>query len=222
MNSSRALLLTFAIGTVVSISACSIARELAQRDPDRGPITRELAWDSAESLVVGVPADVRFVQAHGPGKIVVTGPRRSVETFSAVGGVLDDATWRTGKRLKITVTAPKVTRFSVKGHDTLVIENFDQDELRIATTGWADVRAAGRARTIRLELLGSGWANLSQLDTQSAEVSLTSLRSAIVAPRAWARISGQGDVILTTEPAEISQDPAGGGRVIRVRPPSAM
>jgi Putative auto-transporter adhesin, head GIN domain len=222
MNTPRSLLITFAVCAVVSASSCSISRRLAEHDPQRRPVTRELAWDGAESLIVSVPAQVRFVQSPGPGKIIVTGPRRSVETFSAIDGVLDDRTWRTAERLDIVVNAPKVTRFSVKGHDTLIIENFDQEELRIATTGWAEVKATGRARTVHLELLGSGWADLSQVDAGGAEVTLTGLRNAVVAPRDWAKISGNGDVILTTEPARLSKRLHGSGRVIRARPPASI
>jgi hypothetical protein len=213
----RSLLYTFAIGAVVSASSCSISRHLAERDPNSALVTRELAWEDAETLVLGPPAEVRFVQAPGPGKVFVTGPRRSVEAFSATRGVLDDGTLRTGEPLKIVVTAPNVTRFVLKGRDKLVIENFDQAELRIETTGWADVKAAGRAAVVRLNLLGTGWADLSQVDAGGAEVALTGSRRAIVAPREWAKISGNGDVILTTEPRHVSQG-YGGGRVIRAHP----
>jgi len=222
LNTTRALLVTFIVGSLVSVSSCSVSRGLAQHDPNSEPVTRELAWDGAERIVLDVPADLYFAQAPGPGKVVVTGPRRSVKTFSAMGGVLNDKTWRTGERLKISVTASKVTHFSVKGHDTLIIEHFDQDELHIATTGWADVKAVGHARTVYVNLLGSGWADLSQLDALGAEVTLTSLRNAIVAPREWAKISGYGDVIVTTEPAQLSQTMYGNGRVIRVRRPSSI
>jgi len=95
---TRALFLTCAIGAVVSVSSCSISRELAERDPDNRPVVRELPWDGAETLIVGVPAEVHFVQAPGPGTVLVTGLRRSVRTFSAAGGVLDDATFLATKR----------------------------------------------------------------------------------------------------------------------------
>src|SRR5688572_26891275 len=90
-------------------------------------ITREIPWDGGESLIIDVPADVRFVQASGPGKVVVTGPRRSVERFSCEGGVLSDRRLRTGAQLQIVVMAPKIIRFVANGGDTLTIEEFDQD-----------------------------------------------------------------------------------------------
>ena len=188
--------------------------------PDSGPVTREIAWDGSESMVLDVPANVRFVQASGPGKVVITGPRRSVETFTVAGGVLKDGTLRTGERLHIFVTAPKIIRFSVKGSDHLVIEGFDQDELRIETTGRADVKASGCARTIRLNLQGSGWADLSQLKTDGAEVMLTGGRNAIIAPTMWAKLSGNGDVVLLTQPPELTLKFGDSGRVLQTSSPT--
>jgi hypothetical protein len=185
---------------------------------DRESITREIAWDGGESLVLDVPANVRFVQAPGPGKVVITGPRRSVETFSIAGGVLRDGTLRTGERLQILITAPKITRFSIKGSDQLLVEDFDQDELHLEATGRAEITASGRAGTIRLNLQGSGWADFSQFKTDGAEVMLTGGRNAIIAPTVWAKLSGNGDVVLLTQPADLTLKFGDSGRVIHTRP----
>lgn len=179
-----------------------------------GSATREIPWDGSESLVLEVPASVRFVQAPGPGRVVVTGPSRSVDTFSVSGGVLRDGVLRTGEPLQIVVTAAKITRFSIKGDDRLLIEAFDQDELHVETTGRADVKAVGRAGTIKLSLQGFGWADFSHFKSDGAEVSLTGGRNAVIAPSAWARLSGKGDVVLLTQPSDLKLDFYGSGRVI--------
>lgn len=181
-------------------------------------ITREIPWDGSESLVLDAPANVRFIQASGPGSVLVTGPRRSVETFTATGGVLRDHTLRTGTVLEVVVTAPKIIRFSAKGSDRLTIENFDQEELRIETTGRAEVKATGRAGQVRLDLQGAGWVDLGQVKAEGAEVALTGRRNAIVAPTAWARLSGNGSVVLLTQPAELTTKFGDSGRVIHAQP----
>jgi hypothetical protein len=185
---------------------------------DNAAVTRELAWDGSESLVLEVPAHVRFVQATGPGRVVVTGSRRSVETFSATGGVLRDKTLRTGAPLQIVITAPKITRFSAKGDDRIAIEAFDQDELHIETTGRADIKAAGRAGTVTLKLQGFGWADLSHFKSDGADLTITGGRNAVIAPSAWAKLSGKGDVVLLTQPSDLKIDPQGSGRVIHAGP----
>ena len=133
----------------MSWSSFAVAETLAANDPAGAAVTRELPWDGSESLVVDVPASVRFVQASGPGKVVVTGPRRSVDGFSASGGVLSDSRWRTGEQLQIVVYAPKITYFSLKGSDKLVIEEFEQTELKIETVGRSEVKATGRVDRCR-------------------------------------------------------------------------
>lgn len=184
-------------------------------------LTREIPWDGSEVLILTVPAHVRFIQTPGPGKVVVTGPRRSVETFHVAGGELKDRTLRTGAQLQIVVTAPKITRFSAKGDDRLTIEAFDQDELHIETTGRADVKATGRTGTVTLNLQGFGWADLSQLHAQGADIALTGSRQAIAAPTAWAKLSGNGDVVLLTNPTELTSELRGAGRVIHAGPPAS-
>ncbi len=181
---------------------------------DTATVTRELPWDGSESLVLEVPANLRFVQASGPGRVVVTGPSRSVDTFSVSGGVLRDGVLRTGEPLQIVVTASKIIRFSIKGDDRLLIEAFDQDELQVETAGRADVKAIGRAGTIKLNLQGFGWADFSHFKSDGAEVSLTGGRNAVIAPSAWAKLSGKGDIVLLTQPSDLKLDLHGSGRVI--------
>lgn len=215
----RTLSVVAIVGAAVCVAALSFASALARRDPDNTIITRTLPWHGTDALTIGVPAHVRFVQGPGPGTVMVTGPRRSVETFGVANGVLEDHTLRTSAELDVVVTAPNVTRFSAKGHDRLTIEGFAQDVLRIETAGWAEVSASGRARTVQLRLNGFGWANLGQLESDGASIAIARSRSAIVSPAAWATVSGSGTVILLTEPPTISFDSQGGGRVIHARIP---
>jgi hypothetical protein len=208
----RLLALTVACG-VISLSSFAFAETLEKNDPAGAAVTRELAWDGSESLTVEVPASVRFVQTEGPGKVIVTGPRRSVEHFTATGGVLSDQRWRTGKPLHIVVHAPRITRFSLKGTDKLVVERFDQPRLTIETVGSAEVRAAGRVGHLTLQLQGRGWADLSALTAAEADVSVTGSRHALLAATEKARISGNGSVVLVGKPKSLELKLAESGRV---------
>lgn len=208
----------FATLMTTKLSALFVAYSLAALASGKEIITREIPWDGSEALTIAVPADVRFVQAPGPGKVLVSGPRRSVESFKVSGGVLRDGTLRTGKPLTIVVTAPKITRFAAQGSTKLTIEGFDQDELQLETTGRADVKAAGRAGTIKLNLQGFGWADLSQVQAQGAEIALTGSRRALVAPQVWAKLSGNGVVVLLTRPTQLDLELWGAGRVFHAGP----
>jgi hypothetical protein len=213
MSKTSRLLTVAAICAAVSFSSFAVAESLAAGDPAAAAVMRELPWDGSESLTVDAPASVRFVQSEGPGKVVVTGPRRSVESFSASGGVLRDDRWRTGTRLEIVVYAPKITRFSLKGSDRLTVEAFDQPELRIETVGRAEVKASGRARQVNLQLQGFGWVDLSSLSATEADVTLTGSRHALVAASERVRIEGNGSVVLVTKPRTVDLALGESGRV---------
>jgi hypothetical protein len=222
MNQVIKLLSIAGACAAVGVSSLAASRSLEQRDAAGEAVTRELAWDGSESLTIEVPARVRFVQSAGPGKVVVTGPRRSVESFSASGGVLTDSRWRTGKPLEILVQAPRITRFSLKGTDKMVIEAFDQPELSIAATGRSEIRVSGQAGRIILQLQGSGWADLSGLSAAEAEVNLTGSRHAIVSARDRVRVIGNGSVVLTVKPKDVQLELGESGRVFTLGDAVAM
>jgi hypothetical protein len=213
MNRIVKLLAVAGVCAAVSTSTRSLADTLADRDPAGAAHTRELAWEGGESLIVDVPANVRLVQAEGPGKVVVTGARRSVDRFDSSGGVLRDERWHSGKPLEILVQAPKITHVSLKGSDKLVIEGFDQPELRIEMVGRSEVRASGKVGKLHLQLRGSGWADLSGLSVEDAEVSVSGSRHALLAASGRAHISGNGAVVLVTHPRQLDLDLGESGRV---------
>lgn len=213
MNNIVKLLALGGVSAAVSFSAFAASDALAKRDPAGQAVTREIPWDGSESLSVGVPATVRFVQTSGPGKVIVTGPRRSVDNFSASGGFLNDSRWHTGKPLDIVVQAPKITRILLKGSDKLVVEDFDQPHLHIETVGRAEVRASGRVGRLTLQLQGMGWVDLSALAAAEADVSLTGSRHALLAASERARISGNGSVVLVSKPKDLELDLGESGRV---------
>ncbi len=222
MLNTKKLLTAALAGIVVSASSFVLAASLARGDTRTHTVTRELPWDGSESLYVDVPANVHYVQTAGEGKVIVTGAARSVSSLRAEGGELRDERWHTGDALDITLYAPKVSRFSIKGKDTLVIENYDQPELHIETSGRADVRASGRAGVVTLALEGAGWVDLSQLVSAGAEVSLTGSRHALLAPTEWAKVSGGGSVVFVTRPAKVETNLGESGKVLYAAAPGTQ
>ena len=213
MNSLSRLLALSGVCAAISFSTYSASETLAAHDPDGAAVTRELPWDGSESLTVEVPAHVRFVQSNGPGKVLVTGPKRSVEGFTARGGVLSDSRWHTGNAVEVVVHAPRITHFSLKGSDSLVVEGFDQPHLVIETAGRAEVRATGQVGHLKMQLQGFGWVDMSRLKATEADVSVTGSRHALVAVSDRARISGSGSVVLVTRPKSLDLDLGDSGRV---------
>ncbi|MEO8114489.1 MAG: DUF2807 domain-containing protein [Phenylobacterium sp.] len=178
--------------------------------------TREIAWSGGESLDVNVPADVQFTQAEGPAKLVVSGPKGAVEQVEVKDGRIGFANRiRHAGRLEITLTAPRVTRFELSGRNRLSISNYRQDVLDLDLSGSSEVTGVGQAKAIKLEISGSGDADLGKLPSESADIHISGSAEAIVAPseRAKVDISGSGDVTLLTHPKQLDTDVSGSGRI---------
>ena len=192
---------------------------------DSGPrVTRTLAWDGSDRLSIDVTADVTYVQGDAA-SVEISGPRDQVEGLRLSGGRLtfddDDDTnvvmfgWRNHDRLRITVTAPSISRFDLSSSGDLSIRGYDQPTLFVAIDGSGDVEASGRTEALELDISGSGEADLSALETRDADVEISGSGEAAVGPTGAARISisGSGDVDLTRRPASLTQTISGSGDV---------
>jgi hypothetical protein len=184
-----------------------------------GPVeTRTIPWSGASSLDVDIPADIMFTQAPGPGKLVITGPKGTVDEIEASGSHLQfrdspmDA-----QRVKITMTAPDVGDFSLSGDETLAIAGFSQDNLALDISGSGRISAEGKTRTVTLDVSGDGDAELGKLAAQGARVDISGDGRTTIAPTDTADvdISGDGTVSLASHPATVHSDVSGDGRIVQ-------
>lgn len=195
-----------------------------QRADSGPPVTRTLAWDGGDRLDIDVTADVTYIQGDAA-SVEIIGPRDQVEGLRLRGGRLtfndDDNTevvmfgWGIRDRLRITITAPSVSRFNLSSSGDLSIRNYDQPSLTIAINGSGEVEATGRTETVDLDISGSGEADLSGVETRDADIDISGSGEAAVGPTGAARItiSGSGDVDLTRRPASLTQSISGSGDV---------
>ncbi len=184
-----------------------------------GPVeTREIAWSGSQSLDIEVPVDLRFTQASGPAKLIVTGPKGTVDQLRLSGSDLDfDQRPANPQRLTITMTAPDVRHFTLEGDGSLSIAGFDQDKLDLKLNGGDHVTVQGRARALSLDISGDGKADLGALAVEQAEVQIDGSGRATVAPsqKADLEISGDGEIDLTSHPADMHSDVSGSGRIVQ-------
>lgn len=181
--------------------------------------TREIAWSGGDSLDVEVPAEVSYTQAPGAGKLTVTGPQRTIDDLVVEDGHLRFAHghrhhhW--GGDLTVVMTAPAVTRFNIDGSGRLAIEGYKQDRLAIDITGDAEVSAKGEAKSLGLDVSGSGVSDLSGLKVADAAVNMQGSGQATIAPTGSANIdiSGSGEVTLLTHPARMESNVSGSGAI---------
>jgi putative autotransporter adhesin-like protein len=243
---TRPLLLIACIGFVMSVACLGGAaalggRELAEHgwilhgahvtiDSDNpgpstsvdggGPTrTREIAWSGGDSLVVNVPADVRFTQAPGPARLLVTGPKGTIDQLQASGGELDfgEPSPSNPQRMTIVISAPDVRHFTLNGDGGLTIAGYDHDQLDLELNGDNQVSAGGRARDVTLEINGDGRADLGRLAAERARVDIECSGRSTIAPASQAdlEISGDGEIDLLSRPADLHSEVTGSGRIIQ-------
>ncbi|KQY80497.1 GIN domain-containing protein [Brevundimonas sp. Root1423] len=210
-----------------------------RRGEEGAAVTRNLAWTGGERLEIDVPGEVTYVQGAEAG-VRVTGPKAMVDRVRLIDGRLTiegdgsgpntrSVSVHVGTRrwdedgnpigadgtLKITVTAPSINTFELTDSADLEIRNYDQPVLTLAVSGFGGVEATGRTDTVKLEISGSGEADLDSLTTRDAAVDISGFGDARVAAtgKAEINVSGSGDVILTERPAELTQRVSGFGEV---------
>jgi hypothetical protein len=186
--------------------------------------SRTLTWSGADSLNIDLPADVRYIQQAGPGSVVVTGPTEAVNKVIVRG---DSIRYLHGyqyhhPKLIVVVRAPGISSFDVNGRNTLSIEGYHQDHLRLDISGDADVNATGETDDVDLDISGNSDVDLGALKAKGAEVDISGSADVTLAPTEWAKldVSGAGDVRLLTHPGRLETDVSGAGRV-RQEEPSA-
>jgi hypothetical protein len=183
---------------------------------DDGPqASREIAW-TGETLDVELPAEVRFVQAEGPAKLIVRGPKSAVDHVIVEGGHLHfDREMNNVDDLTVELTAPKVTHFGISGSSKVDIADYRQDTLDLRISGDGEITAHGAAKSVKLEISGSGKGDLEALSTDGAEVKISGDGEARVGPKAWAKldVAGSGAVTLTSHPQRVESHLAGSGSI---------
>lgn len=197
-------------------------------------IDRTVPWTGKDTLITDLPVDVVFVQG-AEAKIVASGPKAYVDRLKVDGGriTLDDinltdrAVVTLGSdglqvrsdrdRMKITVVAPGVTRFEVRGSGDLDIRRYEHPSLGLDISGSGDVEAEGKAETITVGASGSGYADLAALKAKDATIDVSGSGGGAVFATGKAKIdiSGSGDVELRTEPKLVTSEITGSGEVRR-------
>lgn len=195
-------------------------------------VTREIPWDGGESLRLDLPLDVTYIQGD-ESRVVIEGPKDYAERITLEGGRfglagdvdLDTSDVRidlngvrildAGDGIRITVTAPKVSNFTVNGSGDLKIRDYDQPDLTVKVQGSGDVTGAGRSGAIRLDIVGSGSIDLADVEARDAQVTTSGSGDATIAARGVVKIAvaGSGGVSLRAKPASLTSEISGSGDI---------
>jgi len=181
-------------------------------------VSRDFPWTASGRLEVNDVAEITYIQ--GPvAKLTIEAPKSVLDRIEIEDGTISrDDHYDWDGKLKVTLTAPNVHRFELGGVQSLTLRQFDQKDLEINLSGTGSVTGTGKVKALSLDISGAGSADLSGMQMDEAEVSLSGAGSAKLGPRSSANIaiSGIGGVELTRKPASLSTSISGLGQVKQV------
>lgn len=213
----RALIKNHKLGASVTLSHTTTDDN--RKTPVTGPVvSRDFPWTASDRLEVNDVAEITYIQ--GPvAKLTIEAPKSVLDNIEIEDGTISrDGGHGWDGKLKVTLTAPNVHRFELGGVQSLTLRQFDQQDLEINLSGTGSVTGTGKVKALSLDISGAGSADLSGMQMDEAEVSLSGAGSAKLGPRSSANIaiSGIGGVELTRKPANLSTSISGLGQVKQV------
>ena len=169
------------LGLAAGLAACAPQVRVSNGTPEP-IIKRELAWSGGNTLDVGLPAQVTYVQ--GPvASVSIEGAKVLVDMVEVHNGVVglgaaggswnEDFDWDghgfrhtihikgnhhhlgSGSALKIRIVSPDVRRFKVGGAARLDIQNYDAPTLQVDADGAGRVTAQVKTGTARMTISGA-------------------------------------------------------------------
>ena len=188
-----------------------------RRAPAGPQAQRTLDWTGGDRLTVDIPGSVVFVQG-APASVVAKGRQDVLDSLTLTDGRLafaEENSWRSldDDDLRITVTAPDVSRFELRGSGDLSIRGYDQPALAVSVAGSGDVDAAGRTNRVEANVSGSGELDLEYLQAVDAQASVAGSGDIDLTGTVSAAVSGSGDVVLHRRPANLASQVAGSGDI---------
>jgi len=194
------------------------------RDSRGATETRDFAWNGSDTLQLDIAANLHYVPAP-QWHLTIRGPRRVLDRISTDGGRIGLARpyHHTNGSVAIELSGPALRDITLNGSGKLTLDQLKQDALTVAIHGSGSVLASGSVDTLKLDIMGSGDAQLEQLAAKSGKIFIAGSGSADIAPIDAADISiaGSGDVRLHTNPKHLSSHVAGSGQVIELAPGQA-
>jgi hypothetical protein len=181
--------------------------------------SRDFAWTGGDRLELDVPGNVHF-QPAAEWHLSIRAPQRVLDRLSVDGSRIR---MKHGYHhhlgsLDIELSGPALRDITLNGAGQLQLDHLAQDALTIAIHGSGSVRASGNVDTLKVDIMGSGSAQLQQLAARSSKIFIAGSGDADIAPidDADIFIAGSGDVRLHSHPKHLESKVAGSGRIIEL------
>ncbi|HEY4973653.1 MAG TPA: DUF2807 domain-containing protein [Steroidobacteraceae bacterium] len=180
---------------------------------------RDFAWTGGDRLELDVPGTVHFTPA-AEWHLLIRAPQRVLDRLSVDGSrvSMKHGYHHHSGPLDIELSGPALRDVTLNGAGQLQLDHLSQDALRIAIHGSGSVRAGGSVDTLKVDIMGSGSAQMQQLAARSSKIIIAGSGDADIAPieEADIFIAGSGNVRLHTHPKHLDSNVAGSGRIIEL------
>ncbi|GGC28468.1 hypothetical protein GCM10011371_15020 [Novosphingobium marinum] len=230
----RKLLIVFASGIVLGIVALALAwiaggEELRAsiRDGEGvnwnigeeydGPVSqRSFAYDGSRTLVLSVPAELRFTRGEET-KMIVEGPKEAVEALDWTDGKLSLTESMKNLRhgLDITIVAPQIAGLELDAPGDVELADLDQPALSIVSRGAVELDGTGKVGKLYVRTEGAGDIDLADMRAGDATVRIDGVGDIDIAASGIvdASISGAGSISLHARPKTLKSTINGIGTV---------
>jgi hypothetical protein len=181
---------------------------------------RDFVWDGTDSVTIRIPGIVRYRRGSGD-RVSVRARGWVLNHVRVADGRIEFDCRNIHNAGKVEITLPGVPMrsFALSGAGKMYLDDVQQTELKITTSGAAAVEANGEADEASVSIAGLGKIDMGRLATRRLGVSIAGSGDVDVAPQDSADISiaGAGQVRLLTEPKQLNTHIAGAGRVLHAR-----
>ena len=174
--------------------------------------------------------DFSKIDTHGAFDVAVKcGPSRSVEItgddnlVKLVETTVEDGTLtltseknlHAKKGLKVTITTPHLTSFSLKGAGDVSIDGVNEKDFTVDLKGAGDLTASGKADNLNVTLKGAGDVKMYDLHADNVTATLNGAGDLNVWASKYlsAKMSGAGDLSYKGHPAKVDKDKTGVGDI---------
>ena len=129
--------------------------------------------------------------------------------------VYSDKSYSTKRGVRVDISLQSLRGLTSAGSGDIKIAGVDGDQLSLELAGSGSIHAAGKARSLKASIGGSGNMAVSDLHSQDADVTVAGSGNVEVNTTGKLRtvVSGSGNVRYSGRPKSVSSTVAGSGRV---------
>lgn len=142
-------------------------------------------------------------------------PLIKTEVRDGVLYVSNQESYNSARAVALRINLPELTSVSSRGAGDIKVNDANNDDLKIESTGAASIKANGKVKTATFSSTGAGDVDATRLQTEKARVTVTGAASVNVyaTEQLDVTVSGAGSVNYSGNPKVVNKSVSGFGSV---------